>query len=219
MKRFLKIFTSFFMVLTLTGCMKINVDLDYSKADQPQMSMKLLYSQKMIDQYDINIDDLKNNDQLKNLDTEIIEETIDNEDYQGVQATVPQSQMSEVKKLLTKDNDTYTLTLPIQQLSEKVDNNDTYNVDQLKSLGIDLSMKVTMPGEVIKTDVGLINGNVVNFDLSEVLDKNLETITIQSEAESSNDLGLYVGIGAILVCGGLVIGITSRKKSQKTNKE
>ena len=207
------------MVLTLTGCMKINVDLDYSKADQPQMSMKLLYSQKMIDQYDIDIDDLKNNEQLKNLDTEIIEETIDNEDYQGVKATVPQSQMGEVKKLLKKDNDTYTLTLPVQQLSEKVENDDTYDINQLKSLGIDLSMKVTMPGEIIKTDVGLIDGNVVNFDLSEVLEKNLETITIQSEAESSQHIGLYVGIGAVLVCGGIVVGIMSRKNSHENKHE
>lgn len=129
--------------------------------------------------------------------------------------------------LLTIDGDTYTLTLK--------GNNDGNAAEvtpeqkqQMKMLGVKMSYVIAMPGPVLETNAGTINGNKVTIDLIENLEKLNEGIVIKSNGPTGgfmldfSDPMILAGIGGgviVIIIIIILVVVLMKKKKPKSKSD
>ena len=227
MKKLLKLLTVCVMLLALTGCMKVRYQINITDKDKADVNLTMLYSKEMMDTYNMTQESIK--EQLKADDTyakwdlKSVNEKIDGEQYVGFKATAPEDVTKEILDSLTVKGTKYTLKLKGDDVSGDFNTSEFeqlgYSMDQLEKMGLEVSIKIAMPGEIKSSTVGKIENGVVTLGLTD-LDKLTSDVTIVSEKSGSSSsfgsTGLIIGGIALvaIVAGG---GFYFYKKKNEIN--
>lgn len=185
MKKIIKLFILFLLIVTLTGCMKINVNMEVSTQESMLKTMgtsKEEMGSSMEEQMLSEMDDAN---------VEEVEKTIDGETWVGVFVTSEELYDIDIKEALEKDGDIITLTLPISDMIDEMDMDEIddmgYSLDDLKASGLEMNFTIKMPWKVT-SNVGEVNGDTVTIDLLEIMteNNNIEIKANTSQKVSSN---------------------------------
>lgn len=232
MKKILKIGILFSLIITLTGCMKINMNIEISEDLKMKGTVEMLMQESMLATLGTSKEEMMSSmkeqilSEEEDVQIEELEKTIDGESWVGI--SVIGSDMYDIdgEDVLEKNGDIITMTLPLNELSDEFDEEDDmgYSLEDLKNYGLEMNMNIKMPGKVT-SNVGTVNGDTVEIDLLELMiEKNVTNIEIQadmSQSASSNSMMLYVGIAAavIVVVIAVIIVLKKRKKKDDDNGE
>lgn len=194
MKKIIKLFILFLLIVTLTGCMKINVNMEVSTQESILKTMGMSKEEmgsSMEEQMLSEMDDAN---------VEEVEKTIDGETWVGVFVTSEELYDIDIKEALEKDGDIITLTLPISDMIDEMDMDEIddmgYSLDDLKASGLEMNFTIKMPGKVT-SNVGEVNGDTVTIDLLEIMTEN-NNIEIKADtsqkvsSNSSDNMMLYM---------------------------
>lgn len=226
MKKILKLLMMFVVALALTGCVKVRCQIDITDKDDANINMAVLFEKEMLDTYQMSQDDIKSQLQeegnFKNWEIKDVSETIDGEKYLGFNATAPKEVSKNILESLTVDGDQYTLKLEGSDLNSTMDINEFeqlgYSTDKLEEMGVEFSIKISMPGKIKSSTLGEVKDDVVTIGLKD-FEKLSDDVKIVSEvSESSSNTGLIIGIIAVIVVIGAGAFYFYKKKS-KSNKD
>ena len=123
---------------------------------------------------------------------------------------------------MTVEGDQYTLKLEGSDLNSTMDINEFeqlgYSTDKLEEMGVEFSIKISMPGKIKSSTLGEVKDDVVTIGLKD-FEKLSDDVKIVSEvSESSSNTGLIIGIIAVIVVIGAGAFYFYKKKS-KSNKD
>ena len=224
MKKIIKLLTVFAISLALTGCMKVHYQINVIDKDNVDASMKILYSKEMMDTYKMTQEDIKaqmeTDEGLKDWELKDVSEKIDGEEYVGFNAVAPKSITKDFLDCLTVENNTYTLKMESDDLGESVNTDDFeeqlgYSIDKLEEMGLEIGIKVAMPGKVKSTTIGTIKDNVVDIGLKDLQNVGDEITIVSEEAKSTtSNTGIIIGGVAlvIVIAGGLYFYKNKKKE-------
>ena len=207
MKKILKLLMMFVVALALTGCVKVRCQIDITDKDDANINMAVLFEKEMLDTYQMSQDDIKSQLQeegnFKNWEIKDVSETIDGEKYLGFNATAPKEVSKNILESLTVEGDQYTLKLEGSDLNSTMDINEFeqlgYSTDKLEEMGVEFSIKISMPGKIKSSTLGEVKDDVVTIGLKD-FEKLSDDVKIVSEvSESSSNTGLIIGIIAVIV--------------------
>ena len=216
----------FVVALALTGCVKVRCQIDITDKDDANINMAVLFEKEMLDTYQMSQDDIKSQLQeegnFKNWEIKDVSETIDGEKYLGFNATAPKEVSKNILESLTVEGDQYTLKLEGSDLNSTMDINEFeqlgYSTDKLEEMGVEFSIKISMPGKIKSSTLGEVKDDVVTIGLKD-FEKLSDDVKIVSEvSESSSNTGLIIGIIAVIVVIGAGAFYFYKKKS-KSNKD
>lgn len=225
MKKIMKLLTVVAISLALTGCMKIHYQINIIDKDNVDASMKILYSKEMMDTYGMTQEDIKSQmeteDGLKGWELKDVSEKIDGEEYVGFNAVAPESITKDILDCLTVENNTYTLKIEGDDLGESVDTEDFedqlgYSIDKLEEMGLEIGIKITMPGKIKSSTVGTIEGNMVDIGLMDLQNATNEITVVSKESTATaSNTGIVIGgiVVVILIAGGLYFYKNKKKKN------
>lgn len=225
MKKIMKLLTVVAISLALTGCMKIHYQINIIDKDNVDASMKILYSKEMMDTYGMTQEDIKSQmeteDGLKGWELKDVSEKIDGEEYVGFNAVAPESMTKDILDCLTVENNTYTLKIEGDDLGESVDTEDFedqlgYSIDKLEEMGLEIGIKIAMPGKIKSSTVGTIEDNVVDIGLMDLQNATNEITVVSEESTSTtSNTGIIIGgvVVVILIAGGLYFYKSKKKKN------
>lgn len=229
MKKICKIISVLILSLTLVGCMKVQYQIDIKDKDDIEANLKVLYSKEMIDTYGLSQDDIKaqleSEEGFEGWTLTKINEKIDNEEYVGYNAKGPKEAVDSISDSLTVSGDKYTLKLESDTPISNIVGEDEveqlgYSVEQLEKMGLEIEIKITMPGKITNATLGKINDNVVTIGLMDLNNANSNEITIVSKAsEKSNSTGLIVGGVVIVIVAIAGVYFYKNKKKPKNINE
>lgn len=224
MKKIIKLLTVFAISLALTGCMKVHYQINVIDKDNVDASMKILYSKEMMDTYKMTQEDIKaqmeTDEGLKDWELKDVSEKIDGEEYVGFNAVAPKSITKDFLDCLTVENNTYTLKMESDDLGESVNTDDFeeqlgYSIDKLEEMGLEIGIKVAMPGKAKSTTIGTIKDNVVDIGLKDLQNVGDEITIVSEEAKSTtSNTGIIIGGVAlvIVIAGGLYFYKNKKKE-------
>lgn len=230
MKKLLKLFVMIMMIVALTGCMKINMNVEVQSDLTTKMNVEMLMEESLLTANGENPDEvvkqmkeeILSEDELKDAKVTPIEKTIDGSKWRGLSidgmANAESEDSIKVKKETVDGKEKITLTLPMNEMSEEMDpsylSSMGYSVDQMKKLGMEMNVTIKMPGAAT-SNVGKVDGNTVTIDLLELLaNNNTQDIVISSELSSGgfNMTMILVIVAIVVVLGGVVIFMKKKKK-------
>lgn len=226
MKKTFKLLMMFVVALALTGCVKVRCQIDITDKDDANINMAVLFDKEMLDTYQMSQDDIKSQLQeegnFKNWEIKDVSETIDGEKYLGFNATAPKEVSKNILEGLTVEGNQYTLKLEGSDLNSTMDINEFeqlgYSTDKLEEMGVEFSIKISMPGKIKSSTLGEVKDDVVTIGLKD-FEKLSDDVKIVSEvSESSSNTGLIIGIIAVIVVIGAGAFYFYKKKS-KSNKD
>ena len=125
---------------------------------------------------------------------------------------------------LTVEENQYTLKLKGSDLDKTINTNEFeqlgYSTDKLEEMGVEFSIKISMPGKIKSSTLGEVKDGVVTIGLKDY-EKLSDGVEIVSEtSEPSSNTGLIVGVIAIVIVGAGAFYFYKRKsKSNKDNLE
>lgn len=228
MKKVLKLFSVLVMVLALTGCMKVRYQITIKDDKNADVVLTMLYSKEMMDSYNMSQDDIKqqleSEGQIKDWNLKEASETVDNEKYVGFTATAPKDVSDEILKGLSVKGNKYTLKLEGEELGESFDTAELgYSVEQLEKMGLEMSIKIAMPGKVKSSTVGKIENGIVNVGLTDLenMSSDITIVSVESGSSGSGNMGLIIGgvAAVIVVAAGAFYFIKKKNKKEETEIE
>lgn len=186
------------MILALTGCMKVRYQINITDKDNANVNLTMLYSKEMMDTYNMTQESIKEqlmaDDTYADWDLKDVSEKVNGEQYVGFKATDVNSGFD---------------TSQFDQLG--------YSMDQFEKMGLEVNIKIAMPGKIKSSTVGKVENGVVTLGLTD-LEKLSTDITIVSEkSSSSSNLGLIAGgivVAAIVVAGAFYFYKKKNKPSE-----
>ncbi|MGN1181682.1 MAG: hypothetical protein ACI4SR_01655 [Faecalibacillus sp.] len=228
MKKIKKIMILCFMSLLLTACVQLNITIDFSDGESAMINSELLIKESDLKTNQLTIKDIKkqiqsNDDLFKNWSIKDISKTIDNEKYKGISIQSPDTINEELAKKLTSHEEnkqtTYEFNINFQEsgldLSELTHYQTT--IKTLKNNNASFELYIIMPGKVIESSIGTIDGNVVTVDLYDYfLSGHIPPISIISQTDNIDDsFYLYIFVGFIIIIMICFVYHLTRKKRKK----
>lgn len=232
MKKLFKVFMSVFLVFVLTGCMKINVNLEVNSDLTMNMSMEMIAQESLFSGQDQTADEWVNEqkeeilkeDGMEDATVTPIEKTIDNNKWVGILVEKDNYKNEDnsfsLKKVENDGKEQIVLTLPKDSLSDNSDVEDLqssgYSMQQLKAVGMEMNLTIKMPSDVT-SNVGTVDGDTVTIDLLSLMDEGQkEDIVITADLPSSGiSTGAIIGIVAVIVVVGAIVVMKKNKNKSK----
>ncbi len=218
MKKIMKYMLSFFMILSLTGCMKMTMTIDVDNDGEVTTSTKVVASESFLESMGKEnfIKQLKDDYEADNVTVKEVTETHNKEKYYGVTATSDKGKSS-IKA--TIKNNTVTIKIPLSELQSDSLSKESldkygYTVNQLKNYGVEAKVIINMPQEAT-SNVGTVEDNKVTIDLLDLMDSNKKYITVSSKLHDYTPYYIGGGIAAVVIIVGGIIIIRRRKKNKK----
>lgn len=234
MKKVLRGLSMLLAVIVLTGCMKMNVNLEINADKSMTGSMQLLMEESMLtaagmtkeDMVSQMTEELQASEGMENAKITGIEENIDNATWVGVQVDGLNATAEEMQASITEETvdgkDCLVLRLPLDDLKQQMDTESAamagYSVDKLKNLGIEMTMTIKMPGNAT-SNVGTVDGQNVTIDLLDLSanGSNVDELVISSPKSAGMDMTfIFIGIGALVIIGIVVFVLKNKKKTKQT---
>ncbi len=229
MKKTLKFLVMVLMVVALTGCMKINMNIEVQSDLTTKMSLELLVDEKLLSAQGEDPDtaikqmqeEMLSEDQFKDAKVDTIEKTIDGAKWRGVSISgiaKNDGDSARVEKKTVDGKEQISLTLPMDNLSDDFDPSSMasagYSVDQMKKLGMEMNVTIKMPGKA-SSNIGEVKDNTVTIDLLEVMvnGKGQDIVVTSDISSGGPNMALIIGVvAAIVVIIGAVIFMKKKKQ-------
>ena len=230
MKKILKVMTMILMVVALTGCMKMNIQVEVKSDKTMNMGMEMLVEESLLKTTGMTTDEYLNKmkeqilskESLKDAKTTPISKTIDGTKWVGLNIEGVSSAEETTNLLSEKEIDgekCIVLTLPMDDFENEMDldsmNAYGYSVSKLKAAGMEMNVIVEMPGEAT-TNLGKAEGNKVTVDLLELMSSGNTDDLVISSPMSGGGIGTTI---ALTACGVaiILIAVFFVLKKKKTN--
>lgn len=185
------------LLFLLTGCVKGDVNIQFSDEKNVYMDMEILFPESFFSNYNTSINELKKKlieNGLQDWKNEELKESINGVTYLGLKVIAPEninkSLMSFIDINDNKKN--YQVKIDLNTITELYNTSelkdiDNYSLSNLKAMGLDLDLNISMPGTIKETNFGNINDNTVKINLLDLLTQDkISTISIVSTNEQKN---------------------------------
>lgn len=178
------------LIFLLTGCVKGDVNITFT-SNSANMDIEILFPESFISNYNTSLDELKsklNETGLQEWTCNDLKESINGVTYLGLELIAPEHINKNLISFLhyNKENKNYNVQIDLNTISQLYDASElkdinNYSIDNLKSIGLELDLNITMPGTIKETNYGKINNNQVQINLLDLLtQKKISPISITS---------------------------------------
>ena len=234
MKKLLKTFAFVFMISLLTGCMKLNMNIEVKSDKSMTGNMEILAEESMFESMGSSAEEyveqmqqeLLSNDEMKDAKVSKIDKTIDGSKWVGVNVTgLTGDSKGTVEEKEVDGKKSIVLTLPMSEMENKMDSSQLqqaeslgYSVSKLKALGLEMNLTVKMPAKAT-SNVGTVDGDTVKIDLLEIMAKgSSEDIVISSAVSGGMDMTLIlIVLGVAIIAGGVFFVLKKKKDATQQN--
>lgn len=218
MKKVKQLFLVCAMAFMLCGCYKANINITVHSDGTADMAMEMLVSEQALNYMDATVDDLKES-MMQSMDEDVkettkikeISRTYDDEKYVGFEMSydLEKAKSDEFKKIIKIKDDTISFIMDANDVSGLGSD----QLDDYSSMdGIEFNMNVTMPGKILKNNVGEVDGNTVKINLLTFKESKIE---IKSELGGSDNTLMIVGIiAAVVVIAGVAFFLIKKNKKK-----
>ena len=200
------------LLLLLTGCVKGDVKIEFSNEKKANMDVEILFPENFFSSYNTSIHELKNKlneNGLQDWKSEELKESINGVTYLGLKVIAPESINKSLISFVKIDNNekNFQVEIDMNAVNELYNTSelkdiDNYSLSNLKTMGLDLDLNITMPGMIKETNLGDIDDNIVKINLLDLLTQDkISSISIISTNEQKNNFP----INSLIIISLLVI--------------
>lgn len=186
------------LLLLLTGCVKGDVNIEFSNGKKANMDVEILFPENFFSSYNTSINELKNKlneNGLQDWKSEELKESISGVTYLGLKVIAPESiNKSLISFVKIDDNEkNFQVEIDMNAVNELYNTSElkdinNYSLSNLKTMGLDLDLNITMPGMIKETNLGDIDDNIVKINLLDLLTQDkISSISIISTNEQKNN--------------------------------
>ncbi len=203
------------LMLSLTGCIKMDVDLAVSSPEKASLNMVMAFDKKLVG--DASVDEVlgqmgvSEEDIFKNFPEEARKTPYDQDGFKGYLFTVNDKSLTEIGDISGQLGPKIDVEFRDDQYyfsAQGLASGDTTTVTEA-------TMTVTFPGEVVSASTGAqINGNTVSFDMRNAAGE----LTAVAKPKDNTSLYLSLGFGALALLGAVVAVATMRRSEETAHK-
>ncbi|WP_279000589.1 hypothetical protein [Thomasclavelia cocleata] len=186
------------LLLLLTGCVKGDVNIEFSNGKKANMDVEILFPENFFSSYNTSINELKNKlneNGLQDWKSEELKESINGVTYLGLKVIAPENINKSLISFVKIDNNekNFQVEIDMNAVNELYNTSelkdiDNYSLSNLKTMGLDLDLNITMPGMIKETNLGDIDDNIVKINLLDLLTQDkISSISIISTNEQKNN--------------------------------
>ncbi|WP_300628435.1 hypothetical protein [uncultured Thomasclavelia sp.] len=205
-----KIILIVFSLLFLSGCVKGDVNIKYTNLEKANLIIELLCQKEILSTYDTTLEDIQNKlavNQLKNWQIKELNESINGVSYVGFALNAPDN----IDKMLLnyisydQENNTYQVLFPKDLIDSLLNSSELQDINNssllsLENMGLEINLKISLPGKITETNYGNINNNEVKINLLDfITQKQTTEIKITSSKQNFDSRLINILLIIILV--------------------
>lgn len=207
-----KLFLVGIMLLSLTGCVKGNVDIEFIDESNASLTIEVLIQEDLLDSYGTSLTDLKHkltNSELSTWENKELKKDINGTQYIGFQLIVPKDINKSLLSFFTtnKKEGTYQVTIDHSTINNifntsEIEDINNYSLTNLKTMGLELNLNIKMPGNISETSYGKIQDNQVKINLLDFLTQDeTKSISIISSNrhQTTQPANIFIFVALIII--------------------
>ena len=197
-----KLFLVGIMLLSLTGCVKGNVDIEFIDESNASLTIEVLIQE----------DELKHkltNSELSTWENKELKKDINGTQYIGFQLIAPKDINKSLLSFFTtnKKEGTYQVTIDHSTINNifntsEIEDINNYSLTNLKTMGLELNLNIKMPGNISETSYGKIQDNQVKINLLDFLTQDeTKSISIISSNrhQTTQPANIFIFVALIII--------------------
>ena len=205
-----KIILIVFSLLFLSGCVKGDVNIKYTNLEKANLIIELLCQKEILSTYDTTLEDIQNKlavNQLKNWQIKELNESINGVSYVGFALNSPDNINNMLLNYISYDqeNNTYQVLFPKDLIDSLLNSSELQDINNssllsLENMGLEINLKISLPGKITETNYGNINNNEVKINLLDfITQKQTTEIKITSSKQNFDSRLINILLIIILV--------------------
>lgn len=205
-----KIILIVFSLLFLSGCVKGDVNIKYTNLEKANLIIELLCQKEILSTYDTTLEDIQNKlavNQLKNWQIKELNESINGVSYVGFALNAPDNINNMLLNYISYDqeNNTYQVLFPKNLIDSLLNSSELQDINNssllsLENMGLEINLKISLPGKITETNYGNINNNEVKINLLDfITQKQTTEIKITSSKQNFDSRLINILLIIILV--------------------
>lgn len=205
-----KIILIVFSLLFLSGCVKGDVNIKYTNLEKANLIIELLCQKEILSTYDTTLEDIQNKlavNQLKNWQIKELNESINGVSYVGFALNAPDNINNMLLNYISYDqeNNTYQVLFPKELIDSLLNSSELQDINNssllsLENMGLEINLKISLPGKITETNYGNINNNEVKINLLDfITQKQTTEIKITSSKQNFDSRLINILLIIILV--------------------
>lgn len=205
-----KIILIVFSLLFLSGCVKGDVNIKYTNLEKANLIIELLCQKEILSTYDTTLEDIQNKlavNQLKNWQIKELNESINGVSYVGFALNAPDNINNMLLNYISYDqeNNTYQVLFPKDLIDSLLNSSELQDINNssllsLENMGLEINLKISLPGKITETNYGNINNNEVKINLLDfITQKQTTEIKITSSKQNFDSRLINILLIIILV--------------------
>ena len=205
-----KIILIVFSLLFLSGCVKGDVNIKYTNLEKANLIIELLCQKEILSTYDTTLEDIQNKlavNQLKNWQIKELNESINGVSYVGFALNAPDNINNMLLNYISYDqeNNTYQVLFPKDLIDSLLNSSELQDINNssllsLENMGLEINLKISLPGKITETNYGNINTNEVKINLLDfITQKQTTEIKITSSKQNFDSRLINILLIIILV--------------------
>ena len=205
-----KIILIVFSLLFLSGCVKGDVNIKYTNLEKANLIIELLCQKEILSTYDTTLEDIQNKlavNQLKNWQIKELNESINGVSYVGFALNAPDNINNMLLNYISYDqeNNTYQVLFPKDLIDSLLNSSELQDINNssllsLENMGLEINLKISLPGKITETNSGNINNNEVKINLLDfITQKQTTEIKITSSKQNFDSRLINILLIIILV--------------------
>lgn len=205
-----KIILIVFSLLFLSGCVKGDVNIKYTNLEKANLIIELLCQKEILSTYDTTLEDIQNKlavNQLKNWQIKELNESINGVSYVGFALNAPDNINNILLNYISYDqeNNTYQVLFPKDLINSLLNSSELQDINNssllsLENMGLEINLKISLPGKITETNYGNINNNEVKINLLDfITQKQTTEIKITSSKQNFDSRLINILLIIILV--------------------
>lgn len=205
-----KIILIVFSLLFLSGCVKGDVNIKYTNLEKANLIIELLCQKEILSTYDTTLEDIQNKlavNQLKNWQIKELNESINGVSYVGFTLNAPDNINNMLLNYISYDqeNNTYQVLFPKDLIDSLLNSSELQDINNssllsLENMGLEINLKISLPGKITETNYGNINNNEVKINLLDfITQKQTTEIKITSSKQNFDSRLINILLIIILV--------------------
>ena len=207
-----KLFLVGIMLLSLTGCVKRNVDIEFIDESNASLTIEVLIQEDLLDSYGTSLTDLKHkltNSELSTWENKELKKDINGTQYIGFQLIAPKDINKSLLSFFTtnKKEGTYQVTIDHSTINNifntsEIEDINNYSLTNLKTMGLELNLNIKMPGNISETSYGKIQDNQVKINLLDFLTQDeTKSISIISSNrhQTTQPANIFIFVALIII--------------------
>lgn len=205
-----KIILIVFSLLFLSGCVRGDVNIKYTNLEKANLIIELLCQKEILSTYDTTLEDIQNKlavNQLKNWQIKELNESINGVSYVGFALNAPDNINNMLLNYISYDqeNNTYQVLFPKDLIDSLLNSSELQDINNssllsLENMGLEINLKISLPGKITETNYGNINNNEVKINLLDfITQKQTTEIKITSSKQNFDSRLINILLIIILV--------------------